>query len=324
MKWIIMPVLAGPEMTEAAINDCVAMEGTELLVINQGVDDDFRDHLERLAEAIDQLHVWHHNPPLASLGASWNRALDFVWQSGGEEALVINNDVRLRPDTYGMLSTILDQTGSMFVTCIGVTEAQWRASLGTPGIELVDDLSQRGGPDFSCYMISKTCHELYRFDENFVPAYCEDLDYHRRLMLDEHSDQIFSVNLPYWHLAAQTLKQVDPQKRMKIESSIGANSRAYYQKKWGGPVNKETFYAPFGNVHHSYTDISTKWAARCGPSTPEIQAWCQAADRGVVPPESVVRKTPPLYEGLKPHVMMPHEPDPYPLQPADIDAKERG
>lgn len=255
MNYIIMPVLAGPDMTEAAIADCLAQSvPTRVLVINQGVDSAFRERLERLVDAHDdRLLLWSHEPPLLSLAASWNRALDFVWEAGGTEALVVNNDVRLHRDTLRWLRASLIEFNALFVTAVGVTAEQFDTNCD---LSLTTQAGRKGGPDFSCYLISKACHDKYRFDEHFIPAYCEDLDYHRRLMLDGVGDKIFSVNLPYLHLAAQTLKTVDPQKRMAIERAIGQGSRAYYRKKWGGDVNQETYKSPFNADGFEFTDDS--------------------------------------------------------------------
>jgi hypothetical protein len=243
--WCVMPVLAGPEMTEAALSDLLAQSvPVRVLIINQGVDDAFRDRLERLAEQDHRIFVWHHQPPLPSLSASWNLALDTIWHSGGKVALVVNNDVRLRPEMIAVLHDELVRQDALFVSAVGVAEADWR-----PGtVWDPRPLSDHGGPDFSCFMISRTCHQNYRFDERFIPAFCEDLDYHRRLLLGGDGSRIFSVNLPYLHLASQTLKggYLPEAEVARIQRAIETQSRAYYAKKWGGPVNEERLQAPFG------------------------------------------------------------------------------
>lgn len=256
--WIVIPILAHPAYTVAAISDCLAQSvPTRLLLINQGVDDAFRTQLEQIAEEYaDRVFLWSHQPSLPSLSATWNRALDFVWESGGEEALVVNNDVRLHTDTVRVLRHVLLSAPALFVSAVGVTAEQfWQE----PHAATIDTLisptvinnvgivppAARGGPDFSCFLISKDCHEHFRFDESFIPAFCEDLDYHRRLLLAGMGTQIFGVNLPYLHYASATLKTVDEPTRTAINRSIESGSRAYYLKKWGGPVNQETFVLPF-------------------------------------------------------------------------------
>ena len=48
-SWVIMPILGAPDLTEAAIADCLAQSvPCRLLLINQGVDDAFRARLESI------------------------------------------------------------------------------------------------------------------------------------------------------------------------------------------------------------------------------------------------------------------------------------
>jgi hypothetical protein len=193
--WCIMPVLGARDYTVTAIADLLAQTlPVKILVVNQGVDDDFRDELERIAEAHpERVFVWHHVPPLPSLAATWNRALDFVWAVGGEVALVVNNDVRVPRQLVEILATVRRRTDALFVSAVGVREPDYQ-SARVHLTEEIDALTWAdetgdgyptapGGPDFSCFLIAIECHAAYRFDEGFVPAYCEDLDYHRRVLL---------------------------------------------------------------------------------------------------------------------------------------------
>jgi hypothetical protein len=279
--WIVMPVLAGQEMTRAAISDCLAQSvPTKLLIINQGIPDEFRDELERIAEQDHRVFLWNHQPPLPSLSASWNLALDTVWQAGGEVALVVNNDVRLAADTVRILSKARSYDNALFVSAVGVTAEQFAEAARPLDTEALPPAFfvgggphlAKGGPDFSCFLISRECHQQYRFDEHFIPCFAEDLDYHRRLMLAGDGSRIFSVNLPYLHLASQTLRHLEreqPKEADRIKRQIDAQSRAYYAKKWGGPVNAETFFSPFDQ---GVEGISTAGMPN-PPTTPALQRW---------------------------------------------------
>ena len=272
-SWIIMPIRAHRDYTIAAINDCLAQiesrdfsVSVTLLLINQGVDDAFRDELEQLAEQEPHVLLWSHMPPLPSLAATWNRALRCAWEAGATEALVVNNDVRLRPDTVSMLSTVLDQTDALFVSAVGVTAKQYAAaqsSIGTPSyaIDLVGDLTQKGGPDFSCFLIRKECHDRFPFDEGFIPAHCEDCSYHRELMLAGEGTRIFSVNLPFLHHGATTLKTLPKQEANRLSQQVEQIARAHYARCWGGPVNSER-----------YLIKGDPSSAREGVTNPELQA----------------------------------------------------
>lgn len=240
-------MLAQPEYTRAAIADLLAQSvPTRLLIINQGVEDAFRLELERIAEAHEErILLWSHMPPLPSLSATWNRALDFVWAVGGEEALVVNADVRLHRRTVHLLHKARAVLGALFVSCVGVTPEQFDPEADHTALEEQIDLVPKGGPDFSCYLIAKACHEKYRFDEGYTPAYVEDLDFHRRLMLGGDGQRIFSVNLPFLHYASGTLKTIATPQRQQIERAIEQGSRAHHRKKWGGGANAERFTVPF-------------------------------------------------------------------------------
>jgi len=270
-----MPVMAGPEMTEAAIADCLAQSvPTRVLVILQGVSGSFRDRLEAIAEQEPRLLIWSHDPCLPSLSATWNRALQFVWGCGGEEALVVNNDLRIDACTVLTLKLVMAEEQALFVSAVGVTQEQYDTFQKAPGITVRTMADQKGGPDFSCFLISRRGHWKYPFDEAFIPAFCEDLDMHRRYMLGGDGDQIFSVNLPFWHLGggSQTIKTMTPEARQQHEARIGI-SRKHYEAKWGGPVNQERYTIPFDAA-----------SAQDGVTTPELQRLIQGGG-DVVPHE---------------------------------------
>jgi hypothetical protein len=266
--WIIMPIAGAEGLTDAAISDCLSQSvPIRLLLINQGISTDFRTHLERVVEEEpEKIFLWSHQPPLPSLSATWNRALNFVWEVGGTEALVVNNDVRLDPRTVSILHAVRTwpKAGNLFVSAVGVTAEQFDSRTdplfdGPDDPQAAYDALSKGGPDFSCFMLSQQAHTAYPFDESFIPAYCEDLDSHRRYMLGGDGTKIFSINLPYLHYGSGTLKGKSPEEQAALSRKING-SRAYYAKKWGGPVNHERYTIPFDPD-----------SAQDGVTTPELQ-----------------------------------------------------
>ena len=159
--WAIMPVMGAMELTKAAIADVLAQTvPMKLLIINQGGTDDQRTELEQLAEWDERVFVWSFEPTLPSLSATWNRALRFVWETGEEEAFVVNNDVRLHPKTVEYLSGMMGHTGAYFVSAVGVTKEQFEAYDGADGGWLTPPdqagwghPNAPGGPDFSCFLL---------------------------------------------------------------------------------------------------------------------------------------------------------------------------
>ena len=252
MNWVIMPYVGNHNQTEQAVYDVLdqSLPNVHLLLIQQG-----GDPVPIISIETPRVHRWKHDPPLPSLSATWNRALKMVWEAGETHAWVVNNDVRLHKDTYKELICVLASEDALFVSAVGVTPEQfdptadvtlglYQNTHGREGAVYPTQIA-KGGPDFSCFVITKACHDQYPFDEGCQPAYLEDLDLHRRLMLDGYREKIFSVNLPFLHYASGTLKAMTPEKRAKWEERIGAGSRAHYRAKWGGDCNQERYARPF-------------------------------------------------------------------------------
>lgn len=99
----------------------------------------------------------------------------------------------------------------------------------------------KGGPDFSCFLISRECHEKYRFDENLI--YYSDNDYHYRMKLGGDTERIFSINLPYLHYGSRTINR-SPEAHEAGQKRFEEH-RDYYIRKWGGVGGQETFKEAF-------------------------------------------------------------------------------
>lgn len=251
--WVVIPAKDCVEMTTQAVLDCLSQSvPTRVLLVDQGSSRESNDAFRALAEQHHpRLLLWSHNPSLPCLSAAWNRALDFVWACGGTEALVVNNDVRLSPLTVATLHAVMLDTQAWFVSGVGVREGQFDATY-IPNIAIArtdragDTRASRGawsvetpgGPDFSCFLIAKAGHDAYRFDERFIPAYCEDLDCHRRYLLGGDGWRIFGVNLPFLHYASGTTKSYTPEQRAKFGRQYEACVQTY-ARKWGGGPSKE-------------------------------------------------------------------------------------
>ena len=244
-NYVIIPMLGNWDETEEAIRSLLEQNVRDLhiLAIDQGRH--CMGPLTKLAmEARDRIETWHPDPPMPSLAATWNVALKYVWARGGMHALVVNNDAVFRETTYeDLLRALQLDPKALFVTGYG--------SHDEAALLAASNIGSRGGPDFSCFLIKKECHVKYQFDENFVPAYCEDLDYHRQMLLAGDGPRIYSVGVVYWHRegGSGTLRKLDAANRAQLQASIQAGSRRYYVKKWGGAVNDEQFTEPFGQPY---------------------------------------------------------------------------
>lgn len=265
-NWIVMVALNRWDLTEQALHDCLAQKidpPPQVLLLAHEVSQDFREQLDHMVQRQPRLHAWYFTPGLPSLSASWNTLLKFVWSQGGEHALVVNNDVRLAPHTYRTLQLAREMSDGLFVSAVGRREPDmdWEPYLAGTSTGMVSFMD-RGGPDYSCFLITRSCHWRFPFDEGFIPAYGEDCDHHRRLMLDGEGHRIFSVNLPYLHYASATIN-AEPHKAASWAARLQV-SRDHYARKWGGPVNHETYAKPFDPA-----------SATEGLTNPELQRMVQ-------------------------------------------------
>lgn len=274
--WAIMPFIDAVPMTLQAVEDLLAQTvPVRVLLVDQGSSEASRRAVDRYIELRGDFRVLccHYLPALPSLSAVWNTALRMVWDLGEHWALVVNNDVRLAPVTYeALLGAMRGEARPLFVSAVGVREATWRG----PGQILLDPqppyeydtTGSKGGPDFSCFLITIGGHKLYPFDESLIPAYTEDCDAHRRYMLGGHGDRIYSVNVPFLHLGggSGTIKQYTPEQRSTWNRAY-AGVVARYTQLWGGPPNQET-YVVKGDPASARPDVTT----------PLLQARVQAGD----------------------------------------------
>lgn len=80
------------------------------------------------------------------------------------------------------------------------------------------------------------------FDENYLRAYWEDVDYeYRAALLGLEMGTLKHSNV--WHFGSATLAN-DPE-LAKNNHAIFEGNRAYYERKWGGERGREWFKTPF-------------------------------------------------------------------------------
>ena len=239
MQWIIVPTRNNQQLLRKAIESFRAQDigDVRILVIDNGSSDGAANWLQTQHDLF-VIHIPGHG---WSVAHSWNRGLQFVFDNRGEDhALVVNNDVELRPDTYRWLLA----HGGGFVTAVGVREREKilpvdggapvrpHHAIGDTAMYVPPNLDQSSPhPDFSCYLIRRMVYDCVGpFDENFKVAFCEDWDYHVRL--HQAGIEAVSIDLPYLHHASQTIKNADNEDRDRIQKQADAN-RDYFFQKWG-------------------------------------------------------------------------------------------
>jgi len=174
--------------------------------------------------------VISHLQPV-SLHRVWNEALTLAFDSLRlDYALIVNNDVTLRTDTYRLLV----QDGGPFVTGVPVNDfAQ---------VEHANPSSKSPHPSFSCFLIRREVWKrVGRFDESMW-AWAGDLDYHLRM----HALGIdaIAIDVPFLHEGSATIRHAPREEHERLCKLADAD-RATFERKWGCKVGSDEYYAHF-------------------------------------------------------------------------------
>lgn len=155
--------------------------------------------------------------PGSNLGvaASWNHLLRWF----PEDRLIISgDDIVVQPDTIEKMVAAAERSPKLFFIAKGASS--WAFFLQKP------ELARKIG----------------FYDEKFWPAYYEDNDYHRRMLL-AGEDYEMAEGAVVSHDISSTLNSLPPEEKKKFEAEIDKNSR-YYGIKWGGPPGHERLTEP--------------------------------------------------------------------------------
>lgn len=189
---------------------------------------------------------WRNNRGVA---AAWNIGVTKSWDNNCDYALVINDDVILSKWTIDNQVKVLEMEESKSSGLVLTTG--WATTPPDPAnpvsmMEYGDppyDAAWVPGADFACFMINKVCWDVVGpFDEKFYPAYFEDNDYHRRILMNNMTARIVP-QAPYYHFGSQTQKSAGV-----VDSSAFDANKQYYQSKWGGLPGAEVYATPFNQT----------------------------------------------------------------------------
>lgn len=181
------------------------------------------DNIPQVLAGLGNEHIVVNAYPQLGVAGAWNYGLQYLFSTGVESVLVLNQDIVLRPDTYGTLN---NEPGE-FVTAVSTNNRQTLAVNSTQ-----QNRSKRPHPDFSCFRITRSCYQqIGPFDEGFYPAWFEDNDYHLRMAAG--GIEAYCIDLPFYHYAGGTIKRAREQGIADpYDVAFRANRERFY-KKWG-------------------------------------------------------------------------------------------
>jgi GT2 family glycosyltransferase len=257
---VVTATLDGKEFTQRLVAELSEVNNRiplRLIVADQGSADGTVEWLTSLGPGV-QAFLNERNLGVAT---AWNQGLRFAIQQGMSAVLVCGNDTVPQPGTVERLYRLINK-GVAFVTG---TQVAYDAPREEVPIE--DDAAPLvAAPDFSCFMLNPivvvetvgrwdAAFEQKRrdqwikegspgkvlnpfsnpwtwglFDEQYVPAYFEDNDFHLRMRLAG----IPALRDPYAffrHECSQTVAS-HPQLQQQNQTTFARNAD-YFKRKWG-------------------------------------------------------------------------------------------
>jgi GT2 family glycosyltransferase len=220
-----IPVIAIPVLNRADLfMRCVRsidFPVDKLVIINNGSDPGIRQAIEQLGGEHD-FNILVHQPGFnKGVAASWNWVMRNV---PAEYWLIVGSDIQFTRGDLAKIDAFV-RAHPDYVMC----PANWGHSL---------------------FAIRPSCVEgAGYFDENFYPAYSEDVDHCRRINLaglpwaDVPDVHAVHGEPPLW---GSSTVWSDPVLNRKCSVSQ-RNNAAYYKSKWGGDPGKEIFLTPFND-----------------------------------------------------------------------------
>jgi glycosyltransferase involved in cell wall biosynthesis len=208
---LIVPILNQPELLDAMLGS-IDHPVDRVVIIDNG-------------DVLDEGWLtWHPQyrviQPGHNLGvaASWNLGMKVTPQAPWW--LIVNHDITFGPGDLARLEETVNPAAATIYFMLGMASfAITRYTVNAVGV----------------------------FDENFAPAYNEDLDFARRL--DLLALPRVEVGFSGTHVGSATIHS-DPALRAQNGATHMAND-AYYARKWGGhKQGGETFSTPFNRGGH--------------------------------------------------------------------------
>lgn len=185
------------------------------------------------------------------LSAAWNTGLEWSRERRHSFTLIINDDILFAPDTIdNMVHSFLKLETEN--NCVMMTGSNVKSLLSNP-YEILSyvskSVSYQEHPDFACFMVRPTISlSIGFFDENFIPAYFEDNDYHYRIQL-KGLKAFSDSSAPYFHYGSQTQNaSID---NPVVPSIFFELNKAYYQEKWGAYPGNEVYDYPYNDSQYT-------------------------------------------------------------------------
>src|SRR6185312_8209531 len=163
-----------------------------------------------------------------SVAKAWNLGIKKAKELECDYVLVINHDIKFKSNAIDRLVSF----GQGHPEAVMWTMSEY----SDPAFieEAPEDENYSEHPHFSCYMVKPDfLDEIGEFDENFIPAYCEDGDMHARIALANKKAYIYG-GARFYHFGSRTIKS--DQQAWASNTQTFPKNQEYFLKKWGHPI----------------------------------------------------------------------------------------
>lgn len=181
----------------------------------------------------------------------WNEGFARAKADGADLILICNDDILFAKHTIDALVEEFEQQPGEVIMMTAVNVA---GSCPTP--ETIFDFARQESnlaehPDFSCFMVRPDFQEkIGTFDENIWPAYFEDNDTHRRIILSGYK-ALCTSGAAYYHHGSKTIQNLPAD---NVVNENFARNEAYFTQKWGGGPGHEQYDHPFNDPNNKVNE----------------------------------------------------------------------
>lgn len=198
-----------------------------------------------------------------SFSQSVNYGVKDALDRGCTHVLVLNNDILIHPK---MIKRMLERFEKGDVGMVTAMDVRGQCTSPRHLYEFDDKeyetCPESPHPNFSAFMVSKECWEkVGEFDENYLRAYWEDNDFHRRMNIAGIKAIVYPPAM-FYHYGSRTQNEALGNGQAMVPGPAFENNRAYYVAKWGGLPDNETFEKPFGKEENSWKSVGQNGVVR--------------------------------------------------------------
>ena len=185
------------------------------------------------------------NNPENNVSMAWNRSIRELLSAGCQYVIVPNLDLVFKSNLVDKLVGFAE-THKEYILWTALPWGELESIEQATEVENAPET-----PHFSCFMVDhRLFDEVGEFDENFRPAYNEDIDMHWRIFL-ANQKAVGYEGARFYHHGSRTIKS-DPALLERNHVTHDLNNK-YFVRKWGfkpatgnDPFNLEKMYStPF-------------------------------------------------------------------------------